>query len=58
MRQWMKSINYLLIGRSGQITDVFIDSFGVLIGSFICLMIYKILKKIKRKDGALPLTEK
>ena len=37
--------------RSGQITDVFIDSIGVALGSCITMLFYKIVIKCLRKDG-------
>ena len=47
-------------GRSGQITDVFIDSIGILLGICFTMCGYKIILKIadKRKAGASGLTKK
>ena len=41
-------------GRSGQITDVFIDSIGIALGICFTMIVYKIVLKIveKRKEGA------
>ena len=36
-------------GRSSEITDVLIDSFGVLFGAFICLIICKYIVRIIKK---------
>lgn len=40
-------------GRSGQILDVFIDSFGVAIGICVVMLVYQMARKIitKRKEG-------
>ena len=47
-------------GRSGQVTDVLIDSIGILLGICGAMAIYKIILKIadKRKAGASGLTKK
>lgn len=41
--------------RSGQITDVMIDSIGIALGICIFMFIYQMINKIlkKRKDGVL-----
>ena len=36
-------------GRSGQITDVIIDSFGIIVGTYISLLIINVLNKIIKK---------
>lgn len=42
-------------GRSGQITDVMIDSIGIALGICILMFFYQMINKIlkKRKDGVL-----
>ena len=42
-------------GRSGQITDVMIDSLGIALGICILMFFYQLINKIlkKRKDGVL-----
>ncbi len=42
-----------ILGRSGEIRDVIIDSLGAVIGILIVLVIYKIFKAIKNKTPRL-----
>ncbi len=39
-----------ILGRSGEIRDVLIDSLGAVIGILLALIIYKILKVVKNKS--------
>lgn len=47
-----KYINYLLLGRSGEFKDVFIDTMGTIIGILICYLICRLYKKRVDKNNS------
>ena len=50
----MKYINVLHHGRGPQITDVILDSMGVLLGIFVVILLIKIYKLIVKKHQNIP----
>ena len=54
MHLQMRFINVLHHGRGPQITDVILDSMGVLLGILVVILLIKIYKLIAKKHQNIP----